>query len=204
MDILNKIDEALKKTIEQWCYKLFFQWPEDYKIRIYGEVEKDHEPPPNSDCPGFESNILSLLFNVLMEMGLDPHTEWPYASYVAKSRLKSDIHLISDGTEAWIEIGMYASDEEKKYDKDFEKLSKVIDESINNIGVLIHFDVYKKNEVKEIFKSIKGKNEVNKNYKINIKHFPYDSLPLVSRLSVQQKKITNYNKLIHWWGHCRR
>jgi len=86
-----------------------------------------------------------------------------------------------------MEIGMFASGEEDKYNKDFKKLVSVVDVSPVNIGILVHFEIFPRNQVSKVFKKIKEDN--SEDYKIDIKSFKYGSRDVIWRLSVEQKDV---------------
>ena len=63
---------------------------------------------------------------------------------------------------------MYATDESAKYSKDFQKLLSVVNTpEKKNIGVLIHFEINKKNKVSPLFAQFKEqyKNDFSIDYK---------------------------------------
>jgi hypothetical protein len=143
------------------------------------------KPKEHSGYPGFEKNLNALLYNALKDK--NPHSEWPYASYIDKSSEKADIHIIHDNSEVWFELGMYASDEKAKYYKDFHKLSSIINKSSNITGVLIHFEIYERNVVIKIFKELKSL--YSDCYKIEIKEFKNDNRTIACRLYIQSRCI---------------
>jgi hypothetical protein len=99
-----------------------------------------------------------------------PHLEWPCASYVNDTKKKTDLHIIMNNKELWVEVGMYADNERNKYVGDFNKLLNVINQSADNVGVLIHFEIYERGKVINIFNCLKMKHE--NDYEIDIKEFP--------------------------------
>ena len=189
MDKVEFIDSIIQTLTDEQCQKLFERWRKEYKQRYYENFPKDPQPKPHSRYPGFEKNLNALLFNKLQDK--DPHSEWPYASCIDESSEKVDIHIIDDGCEIWFELGMYATDEKAKYNKDFNKLLAVIENKAqNNIGVLIHFEIFKKNKVFNIFKELQS--QYKDQYAIDIKEFKNDTRLVACRLIIKRKSERVY------------
>ncbi len=183
MNTIDRIDEALRSLTDRSHQDRFDRWRQEYRQRYYIGTTRATLPIPNTNPPGFEKNLHALLFTALGNN--DPHSEWPYASYIDKSDEKVDIHLIINSVEVWLELGMYASGEAAKYSRDFDKLVYVVDKSPNSIGVLIHFEIYGRNVVAPIFRDMRSKS--SRSYDINIRSFPEGTSAIAHRLSVQKR-----------------
>lgn len=154
MGVNEKIDEYIKQLASEDNVKLYKRQATEYKQRYYLDkiINEETKPKPHSSYPGFEFNLKAILWNLLFNGKLDPHGEWPYASQIKDSNERADIHAKAPDAELWFELGMYASDERAKYLGDFEKLKAIVGSSkANNIGILIHFEVYQKGNVSKIF-----------------------------------------------------
>jgi len=185
MDKIEIIDSIIQTLTDEQHQNLFDRWRKEYKQRYYVSHQKDPQPKAHSGYPGFEKNLNALLFNKLQDK--DPHSEWAYASCINESSEKVDIHIIDDGCEIWFELGMYATDEKAKYNKDFHKLLAVIENTVqNNIGVLIHFEIFEKNKVFTIFQELKSQYEDQ--YVIDIREFKNDLRVIACRLIIKSKR----------------
>jgi hypothetical protein len=186
MDNIKEIDSIINSMTDEEHQSLFDKWSREYKKRYYGSHRSHPLPEENSDDPGFEKNLNALLFASLK--GKAPHSEWPYASWISGSKNKVDMHFVDcDGCEVWIEIGMYTSQDDDKYNKDFNKLLAVVDKNIpNNVGVLIHFEVFEKGRVFNIFQKLKE--QYSDQYIIDTKKFENNQDLIACRLIIQNKK----------------
>ena len=183
MSALEYVDSAIRALADDSHREMFTRWSQEYRQRHYGTLERSNAPKKHTGYPGFEANLHALLFNELKSK--DPHSEWPYASYINRSTERVDIHLFIDTVEVWIELGMYASDEKAKYYKDFLKLVAMIDESPISIGVLIHFEVYPRGVVRSIFEDIQSR--YGERYDIDLLALQNAEQPLAHRLSIKVK-----------------
>ncbi len=180
MNKIQLIDSILQSVTDKNHRKLFDRWRQEYKQRYYFKFPKEPKPKPHSNYPGFERNLNALIFSKLQDK--DPHSEWPYASCIEDSSEKVDIHIIDDGYEFWVELGMYATDERAKYSKDFYKLLSVVERSGNNIGVLVHFEIFEKNNVLDIFKELAS--QYSDRYYIDIRNFTIGDRTIACRLVI--------------------
>lgn len=187
MNISKTIDTYLERLFDKEHLDLYSRWAKEYTQRYYEcqKLSKENKPQVHSNFPGFESNFHTLLWNVIIEW--DPHGEWPYASQIEHSTEHADIHALLNGkTELWFELGMHAYSEKDKYSKDFEKLKVVVKNTKSeNIGILIHFEVFEKGNVKKIFEEFAktpGADMV-----IDYKEFKDDSRIWACRLIMNKK-----------------
>ncbi len=164
-DIINEIDSVLRKLITEEKIKLYSRWSREYKDRIIyltknRRLKQGNLPTQNTDNPGFEKNLISLLFAEIQDK--DAYCEWPYASYINQSRESADIVFFEsiDGVpfEIWMELGMFASQEEKKYKHDLEKVKSIVDINAFCIGVSAHFEIFPKGKVINIYNSFAEEN----------------------------------------------
>ena len=97
----------------------------------------------------------------------DPHCEWPYASYVEGSREHVDLHIVrciqGSKIEFWIEVGMYASDEDNKYRGDFNKLKRLLGACNSVVGIMAHVEIFKKGVVFPLFQRLAKKSRITLN-----------------------------------------
>ena len=183
MTVLEYVDAAICVLADDSHREIFTRWRQEYTQRHYGPTERICVPQKHTGYPGFEANLRALLFNQLKDR--DPHAEWPYASYIVGSSERVDLHLFVDAVEVWIELGMYASDEKAKYERDFEKLTAVVDKSPTSIGILIHFEIFPRGVVLGIFKDLQSRH--SEQYIIHLVPFLNTEGPLAYRLSVQAR-----------------
>lgn len=172
MNMMTTIDSYLNCLSIEDNIRLYDRWAVEYKQRYYSiqNIRDENKPKPHRQYPGFECNFRYLLWNILKENRLDPHGEWPYASQIVNSTKRADIHVINQNMELWFELGMYASDEQSKYSKDFEKLKAIVRSTkAENIGILIHIEVFKKRKVSRIFEEFN--NERHTGIEIHFREF---------------------------------
>ena len=79
-EIINEIDSVLRKLITEEKIKLYSRWSREYKNRIIDltknrRLKQGNLPTQNTDNPGFEKNLISLLFAEVQDK--DAHCEWP-------------------------------------------------------------------------------------------------------------------------------
>jgi len=188
MNMINTIDSYLNCLSIEDNIRLYDRWAEEYKQRYYTiqNIRVENKPKPHSNYPGFEFNFRALLWNILKGNRLDPHGEWPYASQIENSTARADIHVINQNMELWFELGMYASDEQAKYSKDFEKLKAIVNSTkAENIGILIHFEVFEKGKVSTIFEEFK--NEPHTGFEIHFQEFNMDNRLIICRLILSKE-----------------
>jgi len=185
MPTIDVIDKIIESITDEEHQKLFDRWSGEYKKRIYGNRESPL-PKEHSRYPGFEKNFNALLFGALN--GHDPHCEWPYASWIDGSLEKVDVHSFINKDEVWFELGMYTDGDKEKYEKDFAKLLKIVENGSRNIiGILIHFEVFKIGRVFSIFRELEQAHK--NNYLIDSNKFDVNGCLVACRLSIR-KRIT--------------
>lgn len=165
------IDNVLEMAVTGRELALLERWKNEYKNRIRETLRPQRMNPPrqNSGNPGFEKGLVVRLCQLLAAS--EPYCEWPYASFVEESQNHVDIHLVYRNAgsirEIWIEVGMYASDEENKYKSDFDKLLLLIDNAPEALGVLIHFEIFERGQVLPLFQRFVNDNGTR--YDINVR-----------------------------------
>ncbi len=158
-DILSLIDDKLKSLLTRGDIRTYKHWKADYEKRM---IETLKEPrtgytPRRNKTAGFERNLLVVVRNIFSNF--DPHTEWPYLSYIKGTKDKADLCILIEcgghQWEVWFEIKMYASGEKKAIQEDFDKLKKIIRSGRKVVGVIVHFEIYPRKKVLDVMKKIK-------------------------------------------------
>ena len=190
-EVEKEIDKILEKLVTKSKIKNYEKWKREYKDRVIDSIRPQRSrnlPPGITQPPGFETHLICYLFNLLKEK--EPHCEWSYRSYVADSRKSADIVFIQPVSEKlceiWVEVGMYVGDTFKKYGKDFEKVTKVVDQCPWCVGVLVHLESEPRGTVFELFNSFKD--EKSKKYSLNIRKIGDENSIHIVRLIVRQKQ----------------
>ncbi len=183
------IDAALKTAVTGSELALLQRWKTEYKQRVREELcnQGNQLPTQHSAYPGFEVGLVVRLCQLLTQYA--PHCEWPYASHVQGSLERTDIHLVymDEGAarEAWLEVGMYASDEEAKYSSDFEKLCVLLGYAPSALGVLIHFEVFERGKVFPLFQRFAD--EKSSQYDVDIQEIGDSANIHICRLFIELK-----------------
>jgi hypothetical protein len=188
--IEREIDKVLENLVSKARVKDYEKWRREYRDRLFDKIRPKcigNPAPQNKQYSAFEANLISQLFCIVRNK--DPHCEWPYISHVrdVNSRQRADFVYIQPADEelyeVWIEIKMYVS-ELHTYEKDFNRLKKLVDACNWCIGVVLHLESEPRGRVFDLFNSLKKKN--GRKYNIDIKKIGNEETIHLVRLIIRK------------------